>query len=74
MCAVIGVVINRCAFAHLPLLVRSALRFASLGSLRMACLVISSVLFLLSLVREVFEVLKGLWMLASRRDGDATDH
>lgn len=74
MCSVIDVFIYRCAFAHLPLLIRSAFRFASLGSFRMACLVISSVSFLLSLVREVFEILKGAWMLTTRGDSDATDH
>jgi hypothetical protein len=71
---VIYVVIYRCAFAHLPMLIRSAFRFASLGSFRMAFLFISFVLFHLSLVREVFEVLKGAWMLASRGNSDATDH
>lgn len=74
MSVVIDVVIYRCAFAHLPLLVRTAFRFASLGSLHMAIFVMSSVLFLLSLVREVFRILRSAWMLASRRDKDATDY
>lgn len=50
--------ITRCAIAHLPLLVRSAFRFASLSSLRMAFLGMSCLLFHLSLVREVFRGLK----------------